>query len=108
LSFGAIGGSLVSKLVNPTQVVCSWAPDQRALRYFLPTQTKSDLWTAAAGILGKTDAAVRQELSGFDAGEWCLDDLAELLTLLLGHGRAKVMMARTELTLEAEMRSRSW
>jgi hypothetical protein len=62
LNFGGIGGLLVIKLVKPTKVFSSWTPNYRGVGYFLLSKTEPDIRTAAAGILGKTDTAVRQKV----------------------------------------------
>ena len=66
LSLGSIGGFLVRKLVKPTKVCCSWTSYQRRFGKVWPSQTKSDVGTADAGVLGEADATVGQELSRFD------------------------------------------
>jgi hypothetical protein len=57
-----MGGILVCKLVKPTKVICSWAPHERVFGQIWSSQTEPNVGTAGAGILGKPDAAVRQEL----------------------------------------------
>src|SRR5437879_440503 len=64
LSLGSTGGFLVMKLVKPIKAFRSWPPDEGGLGQLLASETKPDVRTAAAGVLGKTDAAVGQELGG--------------------------------------------
>src|SRR6266436_6047091 len=66
LSLGSIGGILVCKLVKPTKVVCSWTSYERSFGQVRSSQTEPDVGTAGAGVLGKADAAVGQELGRFD------------------------------------------
>src|SRR5437899_2105716 len=66
LSLGSIGGSLVMKLVKPIKLFCSWAPDEGSLDQLLASETKPNIRTAAARVLGETDAAVGQELGRLD------------------------------------------
>jgi len=57
-----MGGSLVSKLVKATKVFCFWPPDQGGGCEFWLAQAQSHVGAAAAGILRKADATMRQEL----------------------------------------------
>jgi len=51
-----MGGSLVSKLVKPTKIFCSWTPNESGVDHLLLSKTKAHIRAAAARILGKTDA----------------------------------------------------
>src|SRR6202011_1403881 len=84
LSLGGIGGFLERKFVKPAKVFCSWPPDQGGLDQILPSQTQSQIGAAAAGVLGKADAAVGQEFGRFDPSDRVVDQMAEFLTLLVG------------------------
>jgi hypothetical protein len=57
-----MGGFLVIKLVKPTKIVCSWTPHYRGVGYFLLSKTEPHIRTAAARILRKTDATMRQKV----------------------------------------------
>src|SRR5579864_2922805 len=91
LNFGGMGGSLVTKLVNPIKTVCSWTPHQRGVCQSLLSQTKPQIRTAAAGILRKANSAVRQKVSRLDAANGAFYQMAELLTLFLSDGSAQVL-----------------
>src|SRR5579864_2671418 len=98
-----MGGSLVSKLVNPTKVFCSWTPHQSGRGEILTAQTKPHIRTGAARILRKPYAAVGQELSGLDPANRVVDQLAELLALLFGDSGAEVLDFREPLTDEHDL-----
>jgi hypothetical protein len=91
LSFGGIGGLSVRKLVKPTKVFCSRPAHEHGLCHVLPTQTQLYERTAAAGILRKADAAMRQELGGFDLPDSVLGQLAELLALVIGDNGMQIL-----------------
>src|ERR1051326_4886946 len=99
-----MGGFLVSKLVKPTKVFCSWAPHQSGRGEFLPSQTKPHIGTRAARILRKPDAAVGQELRGLDSANRVVDQLPELLPLFVGNGRSEILNFREPLTNEYNLR----
>src|SRR6202162_2365506 len=67
LSLGNMGGILVRKLVKQTKVFCSWAPYQRRFGQVRPSQTETNVGTAGAGVLGKANDTVGQELGRFDS-----------------------------------------
>jgi len=79
LSFGGMGGSLVIKLVKPTKVFCSCSPSKNSISHVLPPETQPCICAAAAGILGKTDATVRQKLGGLDSPDRVLQQSTEFL-----------------------------
>src|SRR5207237_315337 len=91
LSLGSIGGSLVMKLVNPIKAFRSWPPDESGLDQLLASETKPDIRTAAARVLGETDAAVGQELGRLNLPDGGFDQLAELAALLIVNGGAQVL-----------------
>src|SRR5207247_10955564 len=78
LSVGSIGGFLVMKLVKPIKLFCSWPSDESGLNQLVTSETKPDIGTTAAGVLGKTDAAVGQELGPLDLPDGGFDQLPEL------------------------------
>src|ERR1700692_2187450 len=73
----------VIKLVKPTKVVCSWAPHESGVRQYLLSQTKPHIRAAAAGILRKAYAAVRQKVCRLDAANCAFDQATKLLSLFL-------------------------
>src|ERR1019366_9897553 len=83
LSFGNIGGFLVSKLVKPTKVF-SRPPDHSFLRQFLPSQAPADVRTAGARVLRKADAAVGHEVTGLNSLDRVLNQAAKLPSLFVG------------------------
>jgi hypothetical protein len=86
-----MGGILERKLVKPTKVICSWTPHQRRFGEILPPQTKTDVGAAGAGVLGKADATVGQELGCFDPSDRVLHQVAELFALLVADGCPEVL-----------------
>jgi hypothetical protein len=86
-----MGDSLVIKLVNPIKRFCSWTPYQGGIRYVSPSETKADVGTTAARILGKPDTAVRRESTRFNLANRVLDDKAKFLALLFADGSPEVL-----------------
>jgi hypothetical protein len=86
-----MGGVLVRKLVKPTKVVCSRAPNERRFGQIVPAQAEPDIGTAGAGVLGEADATVGQELGCFDPPNRILDQVAKLLSLPVADGCPKVL-----------------
>jgi hypothetical protein len=86
-----MGGFLVAKLVKPIKTVCSWTPYQRGANQVLLPETESYIRAAAAGVLGKADAAVRQELCRLDSPDRVLYQATEFLALLVGDGGLQVL-----------------
>jgi hypothetical protein len=66
LNFGGIGGFFLSK-------------------------TKAHIGTAAAGVLRKADATVRQKVPRFYAVDCAFNQVAKLLALFVGYGGAEVL-----------------
>src|SRR5881296_896192 len=83
LSLGSIGGFLVMKLVKPIKAFRSWPPDESGLDQLRASETKPNIRTAAARVLGETDAAVGQELARLDLPDGRFDQLPELAPLLI-------------------------
>src|SRR5438105_14652097 len=79
------------KLVKPIKAFCSWPPDESGLDQLLPSETKPDIGTAAARVLGETHATVRQELGRLDLLDGGFDQLSELAPLLIADGGAQVL-----------------
>jgi hypothetical protein len=61
-----MGGFLVSKFVKPTKVLGSWPSDQSGLYELLFAQAQPHIGACTAGVLGKTNAAVRKKICGLD------------------------------------------
>jgi hypothetical protein len=55
-------GVLVIKLVKPTKIFCSWTPHQSGVGQFVLSKTKTDIRTAAAGVLRKTYTTMRKKV----------------------------------------------
>ena len=72
LSFGGIGGFLVTKFVKQTKVDSRLA-HQRSFDQIALVQAEPDKRTGGARVLGKADAAVRQEQTGLDPADRVLD-----------------------------------
>jgi len=68
-----MGAFLLSKLVKPTKLFCSWPPHQSGFGQILPSQAEPDVGAAAARILRESNTAVRQELSGLDPSNGVFD-----------------------------------
>jgi hypothetical protein len=86
-----MGGILVRKLVKPTKVLCSWAPNERCFGQILPPQTEPYIRTAGAGVLGKADATVGQELGHFNSSDRVLNQVAEFLALFVADGCPEIL-----------------
>src|ERR1017187_1374005 len=86
-----MGGFSVCKLVKPIKTLCSWTPHQAGVSHLLLAKTQSHIRAAAAGVLGKADATVGQELCGLDSADRVLYQAAEFLALLLGNRGAQVL-----------------
>src|SRR5579859_6734657 len=99
-----MGGFLVSKLVKPTKFFCSWPPHQSGRGEILPSQTKPHIGAGAARVLREPDAAVGQELSGFDPPDGVFDKMAELLALVFGDSGFEVLNFREPLADEYDLR----
>src|SRR6266566_1065803 len=91
LSLGSIGGFLVMKLVKPIKAFRSWPPDESGLDQLLPSETKPNIRTAAARVLGETDAAVGQELARLDLSDGRFHQLSEFAPLLIVDSGAQVL-----------------
>jgi hypothetical protein len=98
-----MGGFLVRKLVKPAKVFCSWPPDQGGLDQILPSQTEAQVWATATGVLGKSDAAVRQKLGRLDPPDRVFDQMAELLPLLVGNRGVEVLNLNQPLADEDDL-----
>ena len=79
------------KLVKPIKLLCSWPSDESGLNQLVTSETKPDIGTTPAGVLGKTDAAVGQELGPLDLPDGGFDQLPELAPLLIVDGGAQVL-----------------
>src|SRR5579863_4568944 len=86
-----MGGFLIIKLVKPTKIFCSWTPHQCGVGQLLFSQTKPNVWTAAARILRKADATERQKIRRFNPADRSFDKVTELLPLFVGNGGAKIL-----------------
>jgi hypothetical protein len=90
-SLGGIGRLLTRKLVKPIKTLCSRAAYKSRLDQICSSQAKPDVWAAAARILRKTDAAVRQKLGSFDALDGIAHELAKFLALFVCNGGVQVL-----------------
>jgi hypothetical protein len=91
LNFGGMGGFLVTKLVKPIKTVGSWTPHHRSVDHFLLSKTEAPIRAAAARVLGKTDATVRQKVRQLNSADRPFHQVAKLLALLLRYGSAQVL-----------------
>jgi len=71
------------KLVKPIKLFCSWPPDESGLDQLLASETKPDIGATTARVLGKPDAAVRQELGRLDLLDGRFHELPELAALVV-------------------------
>src|SRR5277367_1231457 len=85
LNFGDIDGFLVIKLVKPIKILCSRTPYKTGVGQLLLSQAKSNIRTAAAGVLREADATVRQEVCRLDSSDRVLDQIAKFRSLLVGN-----------------------
>ena len=89
LSLGAIRGlPLVVKHVKPIKVAGSWSTNEFGVDKLLIAQAQSQLCAADAAVLREADAAVRQELAGFDLADRGADQLAEFPPLFVTDRRS--------------------
>jgi len=79
------------KLVKPIKLFCSWPPDESGLDQILASEAKPDIGAAVARVLGKTDAAVGQELSSLDLPDGRFDQLTEFAALLICDSGTQVL-----------------
>jgi len=64
-----VGGLLVIKLVKPTKVFGSWPPNEGGFDQLRFVQAEPEIGAAAARVLRKANAAVRQELRRLDLAD---------------------------------------
>src|ERR1017187_3616418 len=98
-----MGGYLVTKLVKPIKTVCSWTPHQGDVGQLLLPKTEAHIRAAAAGILGKTNATVRQKVCRLDAADCSFHQTAKLLSLFVGDGRVQVLNLNQALADEYDL-----
>src|SRR6516162_5563833 len=85
-----MGGCIEIKLVKPIKFP-SRASNERGFDQIRLPQAKSDVRAARAGVLGKADAAVGEELGSFDPSHGVIDQLSKLSSLLVSNGRSEVL-----------------
>src|SRR5205814_5854270 len=68
-----------------------WPANESGFDQLRLIKAQPDIGATAAGILGKTDAAVRQKLGGLDLSDGRVHQLAELLALLVADGGLQVL-----------------
>src|SRR5262249_13572798 len=71
--------------------VDSWLADEARINEFLSSKTKSEVRAAGTRVLGKPDAAVGKEMSGFNLPDCVFDKVTELFPLLIRDRAAKVL-----------------
>jgi hypothetical protein len=91
LNFGGIGRHSVTKLVKPIKTLGSWTPHDSGVNHFLFSKTKAHIRTAAAGILGKANAAVRQKVCRLDSPDRALHQAGKLPALFVGDRSAQIL-----------------
>ena len=69
----------------------SRTPHDDGVNHFLFSKAKPYIRTAAAGILGKADATVRQKVRRLDSPDRAFHQPAKLLTLFVGDGSVKIL-----------------
>jgi len=97
---GTRGLPLIHKLVKPIKVTSSRTSDKLRFNKLLVTEAQPELRAANAAVLGEADAAVRQELAGFNMVGRSFDHSTELFSLLLGDGGLEVLNLRETLSDE--------
>ena len=90
LSFGGIGGYLVNKFVKQTKIN-SWFAHKSGFDQVALVEAEPEEGAGCARILGKADAAVRQEQPGLDPSDGVIDQSCELLPLLVRNGGPEVL-----------------
>src|SRR5439155_7179513 len=99
-----MGGFLTCKLVKPIKTLCSRAAYQSRLDQIRSSQAEPDVRARAAGILGKTDAAVRQKLGCFDTRNSVGYKLAKFLALFFCNRSAQILHFRNSLSNKHHLR----
>ena len=61
------------------------------MNQFLSSKTKPDVRTACARVLGETDAAMREEISGFNLLDCVFDQMTEFCPLLISYCRWQIL-----------------
>ena len=79
------------KLVKPIKAFRSWPPDESGLDQLLASETKPDIRTAAARVLGEADATVGQELGRLNLPDGRLNQLTEFTALLIVDGGMQIL-----------------
>ena len=90
---GSTGAVSVRKLIKETKVN-SWLADESRVNQFLSSKTKPDVGTACARVLGETDAAMREEISGFNLLDCVFDQMTEFFPLLISYCRWQILNFR--------------
>src|SRR5439155_544305 len=96
------------KLAKPIKLFCSWPPDESGFDQILASETEADIRTAAACVLGGTDATVGHGVGRLDlqvaaglanADAILLAEAFEQLNALLEHAVPAVAMRVSELLI---------
>jgi hypothetical protein len=90
-SLGSTGGFLVSKLVKPTKVFCSWASYETGFSRLRFPEAKPNIRAVAAGVLREANSTVSQEVAGLDSSNRVFCQLAELAPLFVSDRSAQIL-----------------
>jgi hypothetical protein len=104
LNFGGIGGYSVTKLVKPIKILGSWTPHDSGVSHFLFSKAKPYIRPAAAWILGKADATVRQKVRRLDSPDRAFHQAAKLLALFVGDRGVEILHLDEPFTDEDDLR----
>ena len=103
MSFAGMRGvPLIHKLVKPIKVTGSRSTNKLRFNKLLVPKTQPQLRTADTAVLREPDAAVRQELAGFDMAGSRLDHPAEFFPLLVSDGGLEILNLREALPYEGD------
>jgi len=92
LSWGGIDAPrLIHKLVKPGKVTRSCRTDEIGIDQLLVIETKPEMRTAHAAVLGEADSAVGRELGSLNLIDRCSHKAAKLHTLLFRDGGLEVL-----------------
>src|ERR1035441_2532993 len=102
LSFGGIGIGLKRKFVKQTKID-SWLAHECSFDQVGLVEAEPEEGAGGTGVLGKADAAMRQEQTGLDPSDRVIDQGCELLPLLVRNGGPEVLNFDQPLAYENDL-----
>jgi hypothetical protein len=98
-----MGGFLVSKLVKPTKVFCSWASYETGFSRLRFPEAKPNIRAVAARVLREANSTVSQEVARLDSSNRVFCQLAELAALFIGDCGAQILDLNQSLADEDDL-----